>query len=55
MAKILNKDAFTYEKEYKSFGLELRRFHDNRGWVTDFDPLVFGLRRSTGDLCCNDV
>jgi len=33
MARLLNKDPDAYDRERERFLNELRRFHDNKGWV----------------------
>lgn len=38
MAKFLDKDPVTYERERESFLRSLTHFHDTRGWVDTLLP-----------------
>ncbi|KYN02709.1 AT-rich interactive domain-containing protein 2 [Cyphomyrmex costatus] len=42
MAKILNKDPVTYEKERENFLKELRHFHETRGTLFKKTPKING-------------
>ncbi|KAF4525938.1 hypothetical protein B566_EDAN013174 [Ephemera danica] len=42
MAKILNKDPVTYQKERDGFLRELRQFHDSRGTPFRRVPKIHG-------------
>ncbi|KYN32560.1 AT-rich interactive domain-containing protein 2 [Trachymyrmex septentrionalis] len=42
MAKILNKDPVTYEKERDNFLKDLRHFHETRGTLFKKSPKING-------------